>query len=170
MLVIVNEWCQGLWTPDGMQFNQLDCQIIPDPITGISVPTFFLPQPVFAGDVLALEPTTGQVSDVLRFPGQPGQLTELMSFWSDVDDQEPNPPPSDIGLPPFFLPNAVRVFEMGTPEIFDFFIQVAGQAMYIAISDTPTEGGGPPTGALADSEKAAELAAQRLQYHQEQAK
>ena len=66
MIVVVDEFCSGSWSDNGGDFFfPLDCFIEQDPLSGILVPFFVLPQPVFAGDVVALEFNTGALSDLL---------------------------------------------------------------------------------------------------------
>jgi hypothetical protein len=140
MIVIVDEFCSGSWSDNGGDtFFPLDCFIEQDPLSGILVPCFVLPQPVFAGDVVALEPGTQTPSDLLRFPDIFGDgTTDRMYFFSDTEDSDIAP--SDVGLPDHFQPNLVVVFEMGVPEFFDFFIQSTPLALYLAISDYPMMG------------------------------
>jgi hypothetical protein len=146
MIVVVNEFCQGSWSRDGgVTFVPLPCQIMPDPLTGILVPHFILPQPVTPGDLIVNEPD-GTLTDCLRFPQDPaGGPTRLMSFWSDVDD-DPDGAPSDVGLPPFFQANQAVTDEVGVPEVFDYFLYPAGLALYIGISDFGHPGDSPAPG------------------------
>ena len=139
MIVVVDEFCSGSWSQDGGDtFTPLDCFIDTDPISGIMVPAFVLPQPVVAGDVIALEITTGGLSDMLRFPDLNGDGTsDRVYFFSDIDPVDQAP--SDVGIPDQFQHNVVRVFEQGTPELFDFFLQSTPSAVYLAISDYPIQ-------------------------------
>jgi hypothetical protein len=139
MIVVVDEFCSGSWSDNGGDFFfPLDCRIEQDPLSGIFVPCFILPQPVAAGDVIAIEPGTNRPSDLLRFPDIFGNGTaDRVYFFSDQDSDFA---PSDVGLPDQLQPNLVVVFEMGVPEVFDFFIESTPLALYLAISDYPMRG------------------------------
>jgi hypothetical protein len=138
MILMFNENCMGFWTMDS-QFVPLDCTIEPDPLSGLPVPTFFLPQPVVPGDVVIVDPD-GTPADVIRFPADPVTgLANTMLYFSDIDPTDPNPPPSDMsGLPPNIDPNAIVINEMGAFEVFDSFsYSPDGITFYLGISDSP---------------------------------
>jgi hypothetical protein len=137
MVVVFNENCIGFWTMDS-EFIPLQCSIQPDPISGIPVPTFILPQPVVAGDVIVLEPD-GTPADLIRFPAVPGTaFATTMLYFSEFDPNEPNSPPSDVGLPEFDPNNATMIDEVGFFELFDRFEYSPDQGtLYLGISDSP---------------------------------
>jgi hypothetical protein len=139
MIVVVDEFCSGSWSEDGGNtFQPLPCFLEEDPFSHLVVPCFVLPQLVFTGDVVAFEPPNPQrFSDMLRFPNIFGDgTTDRMYFFSDRDPEDPNPPDSDVGIPPP-LPPTVLVPEQGIPEVFDFFVHSTSLALYLAISDFP---------------------------------
>src|SRR4051812_27638189 len=53
----------------------------PDPISGFVTLTYILPFPGNAGDVILIEPSTSQPSDVIRFPGN-----GRMYFFSEASE------------------------------------------------------------------------------------
>jgi hypothetical protein len=118
IIVEFDEFCNGRMSHDGQNYDQLPCDFYPDPISGIVVPTFFLPVPVAVGDVLVCEPT-GTLSEVLRLPDIDGSgYTPLMMLFSDVEDGADAP--ADVGLPTFFQANVGRTQEIGD-ETFEYF-------------------------------------------------
>jgi hypothetical protein len=132
IIVEFDEFCNGQISLDGQHFDQLPCDFYPDPISGIVVPTFFLPVPVAVGDVLVIEPT-GTLSEVLRFPDVDGSgYTPLMMLFSDVEDGADAP--ADVGLPTFFQSNVGMTQELGD-ETFDYFFWSTRRAVYFGISD-----------------------------------
>ena len=120
-----------------MTFNPLPCDFEPDPISGMIAETYFLPFSVVAGDVIVFE-VTQRISEVLRFPDRGDGLADLAVFFSDIDDQPDAP--ADVGIPTSFQPNIATTFEMGPPEVYDYFIHSAGTALYVGLSDV-TPGG-----------------------------
>lgn len=133
-IVILNEYCEGMFSRDGMNYVRLDCVIEIDPLSGLPVPCFHLPVPVVAGDVLVVD-DDGTVGDLLRFPDFTGQgVADRVYFFSERDDQEPNPPPSDVGIPSFFQDNQAVVGEVGD-EGLNTFTYSTPRAVYFGVSD-----------------------------------
>jgi hypothetical protein len=140
MIVIVDEDCRGMFTPDGLSFFPLDCQLGFDPISGLGpIPCYFLPQPVVAGDVVVLDRDTFAVKDLLRFPDDGTGTSVVVYFLSDNDDPL-DQDPADVGIPDSFQDNAAVVVEIGPREDFQYFVHVCDPGTYIGISDRP--GGG----------------------------
>jgi hypothetical protein len=135
--VVLDEFCDGWLAVGGQNYQRLQCDFIQDPISGIVVPTFFLPFPVAAGDVIVLEPA-GNLSEVLRFPDIDGSgYTPLMMLFSDYDDGVDAP--ADVGLPDFFQHNLGRTVEAGD-ETFNFFFWMTPRALYFVLSDFGQQG------------------------------
>jgi hypothetical protein len=116
------------------------------PIVGDSFLTWNLPQPVVPGDVSFAEPPntacTGasDCSDGLRFITAGGKST--MSFFSELELGEPNPPLADTGFPQGFDFTSFQQREIGS-ELVNGFIYNAGPGdptltnVYRGISDAP---------------------------------
>jgi hypothetical protein len=144
MGVSFDENCNGVWyNPATGVFNPLPCTLGVDPLSGIVAPVYTLPQPVVPGDVLVLEtPGATQLSDFVRFTFDAAGIPNQMFYFSDIDEGS-SPDMSDVGFPTNMQMNAVRVFENGTPEVYDYFFHPAGPAYYVGTSErrraiTPT--------------------------------
>jgi hypothetical protein len=73
---------------------------------------------VTPGDVGLLEPnspTTGELSDLVRFFNPAGGGQSLLLFYSAVDPGDPTTSLADVGIPP--APNAILINETGVEEI-----------------------------------------------------
>ena len=137
IIVELDEFCDGWLSYDGQNYEQLPCDFIPDPLSGIVVPTFTLPFPVAAGDVIVLEPQ-GNLSEVLRFPDIDGSgYTPLVMLFSDIEDGADAP--ADVGLPDSFQHNLGRTTEIGD-ETFNYFFWSTPRALYFVISDFDQHG------------------------------
>jgi hypothetical protein len=135
MIVVVDENCNGFFTPDGINLIPLPCQPGIDPISGLGpVPCYVLPQPVVAGDVLAVDPETLTVQDLLRFPDDGTGLSKVVYFLSDMDDPL-DQDLADVGIPDFFQSNTAMVMELAKEGGFQYFVQVSDPGTYIGISD-----------------------------------
>jgi hypothetical protein len=142
MIVVVDEYCSGSVSMDGGDtFFPLHCFLQFDDCVHDLVPCFILPQPVFAGDVIGTE-VTGAFSEMLRFLDQGDGTAVLLCFYSDKEPDNPDPAPSDVGLPPreCYQPVVVFVPEQGVPEVFDYVLWGTPSAVYLAISDYPIMG------------------------------
>jgi hypothetical protein len=95
---------------NGGQTIVLPGMLLPDPAVpqGAGLPlvlTYMLPEPVVAGDVSFAEVPGGPASDWLRFTDNQGVLLgatgagSRMIFYSDLEPNEPNPPPADKPFP-----------------------------------------------------------------------
>jgi hypothetical protein len=147
MIVVVDEACNGFFSPDGINLIPLQCQLGFDPISGLGpVPCYFLPQPVVAGDVVVVDPDTTNFQDLLRFPDDGTGISRVVYFLSDQDDSQ-DQDPADVGIPDFFQNNMAIVMEIGDPENgLQYFVHVANPGTYIGISDRRQGIGAPSSG------------------------
>lgn len=137
VIVLIDEYCDGWLFHGGQDFEPIPCDFFPDPISGLVVPTFFLPFPVAVGDVVVFEPQ-GNLSEVLRFPEIDGSgYTPLMMLFSDVEDGAEAP--ADVGIPDFFQERLGRTVETGD-ESFNYFLWPTRRALYFVISDFDQQG------------------------------
>jgi hypothetical protein len=112
----------------------------PDPLNNNTlVPTFTLPEPVLAGDVLVTDVGTGAQSDLVRFPEDPNNpgLAFVMMYYSTVPSSGP-PSLSDVGIPSAFQTNFTTITESLGGGL-DGFMYEAGGNVFIGLSNTVPE-------------------------------
>jgi hypothetical protein len=76
-----------------------------------NVPTFTLPFPIVAGDLLIVDQADGTVSDLVRFPDQGDGTASVAQFYSELPVNGETPKASDVGIPSDRQPNLVTLVE-----------------------------------------------------------
>jgi hypothetical protein len=130
-----DEDLSGTYRANGGPTTPLTGSLQPDPLNGGTlVPTFVLPEPVLAGDVLITDHGSSTLSDLLRFPDNGGGIATVMMYYSLIPSTG-TPSASDVGIPSTFQPNHVTIDEsLGQPGN-DGFIYNAGGNVFHGISD-----------------------------------
>ena len=96
-----------------------------EPDSGITTLEYTLPFAGVAGDLLLQEPSSSQISDVLRFDGN-----FHVYFFSDTGLGQTLL--ADVGLPPTYLTPQVTIAELGTEGVstYAFYIPTSGEPGY----------------------------------------